>query len=56
MEYTLDHWNDRLSEIWVLLTQDPSEFKGGGMWDVMLGINEALKAIGYGLLDLFEFS
>lgn len=53
MEYTLDHWNDRLSEIWVLLTQDPSEFKGGGMWDVMLGINEALKAIGYGLLVLF---
>lgn len=53
MEYTLDVWNKRLSEIWVLLTQDPAEFKGGGIWEVMLGINDALKAVGYGLLILF---
>ena len=37
----------------MLLTQDPATFKGGGIWQVMLGIHGALKAIGYGLLVLF---
>ncbi len=46
-------WNDKLAEIWALLTQDPATFKGGGIWQVMLDINGALKAIGYGLLVLF---
>ena len=35
------------------VTQDPATFKGGGIWQVMLDINGALKAIGYGLLVLF---
>ena len=43
----------KLSEIWALLTQEPDTFKGGGIWNVMLDINGALKAIGYGLLVLF---
>lgn len=37
----------------MLLTQDPATFKGGGIWQVMLGIHGALQAIGYGLLVLF---
>lgn len=49
----LDTWNGRLTELWQLLTQDPATFKGGGIWSVMLGINGALKAVGYGLLVLF---
>ena len=49
----LGTWNDKLAEIWTLLTQDPATFKGGGIWQVMLDINGALKAIGYGLLVLF---
>lgn len=49
----LGTWNSKLSEIWVLLTQSPETFKGGGVWNVMLNINGALKAIGYGLLVLF---
>ncbi len=49
----LETWNDKLAEIWTLLTQDPATFKGGGIWQVMLDINGALKAIGYGLLVLF---
>ena len=49
----LGTWNSKLNEIWVLLTQDPATFKGGGIWGVMLNINGALKAIGYGLLVLF---
>ena len=49
----LQTWNDKLAEIWTLLTQDPATFKGGGIWQVMLGIHGALQAIGYGLLVLF---
>ena len=49
----LETWNDKLAEIWTLLTQDPATFKGGGIWGVMLNINDALKAIGLGLLVLF---
>ena len=49
----MDTWNAKLSEIWALLTQEPDTFKGGGIWNVMLDINGALKAIGYGLLVLF---
>lgn len=46
-------WNSKLNEIWMLMSQSPDEFKGGAVWDVMVGINGALKAIGYGLLVLF---
>lgn len=49
----LQTWNEKLAEIWSLLTQSPEHFKGGGVWQVMLDINGALKAIGYGLLVLF---
>ena len=49
----LQTWNDKLAEIWTLLTQDPATFKGGGIWQVMLGIHGALQGIGYGLLVLF---
>ena len=49
----LDTWNDKLGEIWQLLTQDPAAFKGGGIWEVMLDIHGALQGIGYGLLVLF---
>ena len=49
----MDTWNSKLGEIWQLLTQDPSTFRGGGIWDVMVNIHGALQAIGYGLLVLF---
>ncbi len=46
-------WNDRLAEIWQLLSTSPEDFRGGGVWTVMVGINDALKATGYALLVLF---
>ena len=49
----LNTWNEKLSEIWTLLTQSPESFKGGDIWSVITGINGALTAIGYGLLVLF---
>ncbi len=49
----LQTWNAKLQEIWLLITQSPENFKGGGIWQVVLDINGALKAIGYALLVLF---
>ena len=49
----LNVWNDKLQEIWQIITQSPENFKGGGIWGVVLSINAALKAIGYALLVLF---
>ena len=46
----LSTWNDKLAEIWSLLTESPQTFKGGQVWGVMTGIHGALQAIGYGLL------
>lgn len=49
----LGTWNEKLAEIWTLLSTSPEEFKGGGVWSVILNINEGLKAIGYALLVIF---
>lgn len=53
LENALDTWNEKLSEIWGLLTQSPQDFKGGGIWEVIVNINSAVQAIGYALLVLF---
>lgn len=53
LESALSGWNDRLGEIWGLLTQSPATFKGGTIWSLILNINNALVGIGYGLLVLF---
>lgn len=53
LQSALNTWNDKLNEIWTLLTQDPATFKGGSIWSVMTSINGALKAIALGLLVLF---
>jgi hypothetical protein len=49
----LETWNRKLAEIWQLVTQSPTEFKGGGIWSVIVNIHGALQAIGLALLVLF---
>jgi len=49
----LGTWNDKLAEIWQLITQSPETFKGGAVWNVMVNIHGAVMAIGLGLLVLF---
>jgi len=53
LQNALTTWNDKLSEIWLLVTQSPEEFKGGSIWNVITNIHGALQAIGYSLLVLF---
>ena len=38
----LEAWNSKLAELWQLLTQSPQSFRGGGIWQVVLGIHGAL--------------
>lgn len=53
LQNALATWNDKLSEIWLLITQSPEEFKDGTIWNVITNIHGALQAIGYSLLVLF---
>ena len=53
LENALNTWNEKLSEIWTLITQSPETFKGGSIWNVVVNIHGALQAIGYALLVLF---
>ena len=53
LENAINTWNSKLAEIWHLITQSPEEFKGGGIWNVIVNINGAVQAIGTALLVLF---
>jgi hypothetical protein len=49
----LNTWNEKLAEIWNLLTQNPETFRGGAIWNVIVNIHGAVMAVGLGLLVLF---
>lgn len=53
LKWTFELWNEKQKEIWELISLTPQEFKGGDIWSLALTINDALQAIGYGLLVLF---
>ena len=53
LENALETWNEKLSEIWQLITTTPQDFKGGGIWGVIVNINGAVQSIGLALLVLF---
>lgn len=53
LQSAFNTWNDKLAEIWTLLTTTPQDFRGGGIWTAITNINNGMVAIGYGLLVLF---
>ena len=53
LENALETWNEKLAEIWQLITTTPQGFKGGGIWGVIVNINGAVQSIGLALLVLF---
>lgn len=53
LQYALSVWNEKLNEIWTLITQTPENFKGGSIWNIVVNINGAIQAIGLALLVLF---
>jgi hypothetical protein len=53
LENALDVWNNKLAEIWQLITLSPKDFRDGAIWAVVNDVHGALLAIGYALLVLF---
>ena len=53
LQKALATWNEKLQEIWTLLTVSPEEFKGGRIWAVILDVHSGIQAIGLALLVLF---
>lgn len=53
LEDALNTWNEKLAEIWQLMTLSPDQFKDGAIWNVIVQIHGAIQAIGLALLVLF---
>ena len=53
LEDALNTWNDKMGEVVGLLTTSPADFRGGGIWDVILTIHGAVQGIALALLVLF---
>ena len=49
----LNVWNEKLAEIWTLITQSPESFRGGTIWNVIMNIHGGMQAVAYALLVLF---
>ena len=56
LENALETWNEKLAEIWQLITTTPQDFKGGGIWSVIVNINGAVQSIGlaYNVKKVFD--
>lgn len=46
LENAIRSWAEKLAEIWNLLTQDPTTFRGGTIWSIIQRIHRSLKAVG----------
>ena len=53
LENSLGVWDDKLGEIWQIITQSPEVFRDGAIWNVVTAVHGTLQAIGYALLVLF---
>lgn len=52
LENGLSSWNDKLAEVFTLLTTAPDEFRGGAIWNVMLRIFNGMVGAGLALVLL----
>lgn len=43
LEDALNNWNNKLAEIWSLISQTPESFRGGEIWTVIVSIHNALE-------------
>jgi hypothetical protein len=53
LQNALEAWDEKMTEIWNLLTTSPENFRGGGIWNAIENIHGAVMAIGLALLVLF---
>ena len=55
LQNALNTWNEKQTEIWTIISQSPTEFKNGQIWNVIVNIHGAVQAIALGLLVIFFF-
>lgn len=53
LQNALNTWNNKQNEIWTLISQSPTEFKNGDIWNVVVNIHGAVQAIALALLVIF---
>lgn len=53
LQNALDAWNEKLSQVFTILTTSPQSFGGGVIYDVINSINGAMQSIGLSLLVIF---
>lgn len=53
LENALETWNNKLGEMWSLITETPETFKDGVIWNVIKTIYGSVQAVGIALLVLF---
>ena len=53
LQNSIDTWNGKLNEIWTIVTQSPTEFRNGQIWNVIVNIHNGMQAIALALLVLF---
>ena len=53
LQHALETWNKKFAEMLQIITQSPATFKGGGIWNAIINIHDAIRAIGLSLLVLF---
>ena len=53
LEMVFEFWNNQISLVFSMLGQSPVNFKGGGPWGVIEGIEPIFVAVGSSLVVLF---
>lgn len=53
LQNALNTWNERLGQVFTILTTSPQSFGGGVIYDVIKSINGAMQSIGLSLLVIF---
>lgn len=53
LQNSLDTWNEKLGQVFTILTTSPQSFGGGVIYDVIKDINGAMQSVGLGLLVIF---
>ena len=54
LENALETWNEKLSEIWTLITTTPQNFKGGNIWKVIVDTTVQFRLLGLPYLCCFS--
>ncbi len=56
LQSALSLWNEKLSELFSMLTTTPEEFRGGAIWAIILKVFDSMSAVGLALVTLCWFA